>query len=199
MGIQIQWQKGRSSPECWTCLAAVTLFTLLNSGLWLAMVGQPCNCWAFVLLPHWNKVLCLDAWNLLLSFVCHHDLSESSGWIFVTFWEGVHFYWEHLLNFSDCPENWWFSLKNQISRYLLALTEPKVFARVVQWLDHSDVMCSRAWRALCSAGSRLNSSRGPGKARPPIRKSNYVKIIRTHMMIREIIPGRQQRIRRCPL
>jgi len=30
-------------------------------------------------------------------------------------------------------------------------------------------------------------------------KSNYVKIIATHMMIREIIPGRQQRVRRCPL
>ena len=32
-----------------------------------------------------------------------------------------------------------------------------------------------------------------------LRKSNYVKIIPTHMMIREIIPGRQQRVRRCPL
>jgi len=32
-----------------------------------------------------------------------------------------------------------------------------------------------------------------------LRKSNYVKIIPTHMMIREIIPGRQQRARRCPL
>jgi len=30
-----------------------------------------------------------------------------------------------------------------------------------------------------------------------LRKSNYVKIIPTHMMIREIIPGRQQRVRRC--
>ena len=30
-------------------------------------------------------------------------------------------------------------------------------------------------------------------------KSNYVKIIPMHMMIREIIPGRQQRVRRCPL
>jgi len=26
-----------------------------------------------------------------------------------------------------------------------------------------------------------------------------VKIIPMHMMIREIIPGRQQRVRRCPL
>jgi len=40
-------------------------------------------------------------------------------------------------------------------------------ARVVRWLDHLDAMCSRAWRALCSAGSRFDSSRGPGKARPP--------------------------------
>jgi len=30
-------------------------------------------------------------------------------------------------------------------------------------------------------------------------KSNYVKIIPTHMLIREIIPGRQQRVRWCPL
>jgi len=29
-----------------------------------------------------------------------------------------------------------------------------------------------------------------------LRKSNYVKIIPTNMMIREIIPGRQQRVRR---
>jgi len=40
-------------------------------------------------------------------------------------------------------------------------------SRVVLWLDHLDAMCSRAWRALCSAGSRFNSSRGQGKARPP--------------------------------
>ena len=40
-------------------------------------------------------------------------------------------------------------------------------ARVVLWLDHSDAMCSRAWRALCSAGSRFDSSRGLGKAHPP--------------------------------
>ena len=32
-----------------------------------------------------------------------------------------------------------------------------------------------------------------------LHKSNYVKIIPTHMMIREIIPGMQQRVRRCPL
>jgi len=32
-----------------------------------------------------------------------------------------------------------------------------------------------------------------------LRNSNYVKIIPTHMMIREIIPGRQQTVRRCPL
>ena len=32
-----------------------------------------------------------------------------------------------------------------------------------------------------------------------LRKSNYVKIIPTHMMIRDIIPGRQQRVRQCPL
>jgi len=39
--------------------------------------------------------------------------------------------------------------------------------RVVQWLDHLDAMCTRAWRAQCAAGLDINSSRGPGKARPP--------------------------------
>ena len=47
-------------------------------------------------------------------------------------------------------------------------------------------------------GSKFNLSHGPGKAYPPT-KSNYFKIIPMHMMIREIIPGRQQRVRRCPL
>jgi len=47
-------------------------------------------------------------------------------------------------------------------------------------------------------GSRFNSSHGPGR-RIRLRKSNYVKIIPTYMMIREIISGRQQRVRRCPL
>jgi len=32
-----------------------------------------------------------------------------------------------------------------------------------------------------------------------LHKSNCVKIIPVHMMIREIIPSRQQRVRRCPL
>jgi len=41
-------------------------------------------------------------------------------------------------------------------------------ARVVRWLDHSDAMCSRAWCALCSAGSRFNSNRELGKAHPPM-------------------------------
>jgi len=40
-------------------------------------------------------------------------------------------------------------------------------AHVVRWLDHMGAMCSRAWRALCAVGLRFNSSRGPGKARPP--------------------------------
>ena len=35
--------------------------------------------------------------------------------------------------------------------------------------------------------------------RVSLGKSNYVRIIPTHMMIREIIPGRRQRVRRCPL
>jgi len=40
-------------------------------------------------------------------------------------------------------------------------------ARVVRWLDHLGAMCSRAWRTLCAVASRFNSSRGPGKVRPP--------------------------------
>ena len=42
-----------------------------------------------------------------------------------------------------------------------------------------------------------NPSRGPVR-RVRLRKSNYVKIIPMYM-IREIIPDRQQRVRRCPL
>ena len=43
-----------------------------------------------------------------------------------------------------------------------------------------------------------NLSRGPER-RVRLRKSNYLKIIPMYMMIREIILGRQQRVRRCPL
>jgi len=32
-----------------------------------------------------------------------------------------------------------------------------------------------------------------------LHKSNYVKKIPMHMVTREIIPGRQQRVRRCTL
>jgi len=71
-------------------------------------------------------------------------------------------------------------------------------ARVVQWLDHLGAVCSRAWRALCAVGSRFNLSRGPVR-RVRLHKSNYMKIIPMHTMIREIIPGRQQRVQRCPL
>jgi len=66
-------------------------------------------------------------------------------------------------------------------------------ARVVQWLDHLSAMCSRAWHTQCAAGLEFNSSR------VHLHKSNYVKIIPMHMMIRETIPGRQQRVRRCPV
>jgi len=40
-------------------------------------------------------------------------------------------------------------------------------ARVVWRLDHLGAMCSRAWHTQCAVGLRFNSSRGPGKARPP--------------------------------
>jgi len=50
----------------------------------------------------------------------------------------------------------------------------------------------------CAAGLEFNPSRGPVR-RVRLRKSNYLKIIPMHMMIREIIPGRQQRVRQCPL
>jgi len=65
-------------------------------------------------------------------------------------------------------------------------------ARVVQWLDHLGAMCSRAWRTQCAAGPEFNPSHGPVRHVRP-RKSNYVKIIPMHTMIR------QQRVRRCPL
>jgi len=73
-------------------------------------------------------------------------------------------------------------------------------ARVVRWLDHLDAMCSRAWCVLCAVGLRFNSSRTlVRRVRLILCKSTYVKIIPMHMIIREIIPGRQKRVRRCPL
>jgi len=60
------------------------------------------------------------------------------------------------------------AFKQSVNRlFLLSILLSGRSARVVRWLDHSDAMCSRAWRALSSAGSEFNSSRGPGKARPP--------------------------------
>jgi len=81
------------------------------------------------------------------------------------------------------------------SEFCVILNE---LARVVGWLDHLGAMCNRAWHTQCAIGARFNSSRGP--VRPVrLRKGNYVKIIPTHMMIREIILGRQQRVRWCCL
>ena len=60
-------------------------------------------------------------------------------------------------------------------------------ACVVRWLDHLGTVCSRAWRAQCAIGSRFSLSRGPVRL-VRLRKSNYVKIIPMHMMIRKIIP-----------
>ena len=59
------------------------------------------------------------------------------------------------------------------------------------------------WCAVeCDAHSgrspEFSPSRGPIR-RIRLRKCTYLKIIPVHMMIREIIPGRQQRVRRCPL
>ena len=64
---------------------------------------------------------------------------------------------------STIPSKWRWVTPSSRSHHI-CITKS---ACVVQWLDHSDAMCSRAWRALCSAGSRFNSSRGLGKARPP--------------------------------
>jgi len=50
----------------------------------------------------------------------------------------------------------------------------------------------------CAAGLEFNPSRGPVR-RIRLRKSNYLKIIPMHMMIREIILGRQQRVRQSLL
>jgi len=57
-------------------------------------------------------------------------------------------------------------------------------ARVVQWLNHLGAMCRRAWRVKWPRSGT---------------KKELSKIIPMHMMIREIIPGRQQRVRRCYL
>jgi len=35
-------------------------------------------------------------------------------------------------------------------------------AHVVLWLDHSDAMCSRAWRALCSCWFEVRFKPRPG-------------------------------------
>jgi len=93
-------------------------------------------------------------------------------------------------------------------------------ARVVRWLDHldasaveRDMRCMPLVRGLIIIiiiirfVKRQNVKRLPWRLiraaarvrRVRLRKSNYVKIIPTHMIIREIIPGRQQMVRRCPL
>jgi len=59
------------------------------------------------------------------------------------------------------------SLSDHLFGSYTAVSMSSGSARVVLWLDHSDGMCSRAWRTLCSAGSRFNSSCDPGKAHPP--------------------------------
>ena len=56
-------------------------------------------------------------------------------------------------------------------------------ALVAEWLTHSAAMCSRAWRAQWPG---FNSAR----ARPPTKE--LFLIIPTHMMNREIIPGRKK-------
>jgi len=60
-------------------------------------------------------------------------------------------------------------------------------ACVVQWSYHLGAMSSRVWRAQCAAGPAFKSSRGLVRC-VRLRKSNYLKIIPMHMMIREIIP-----------
>jgi len=71
-------------------------------------------------------------------------------------------------------------------------------ARVVQWSNHFSAMCIRARRAQWPR-SGVNPSRGPVR-RIRLRKSNYLKKISPmHMMIREIILGRQQSVWWCPL
>jgi len=70
-------------------------------------------------------------------------------------------------------------------------------AHVVRWLDHLGAMCVEC--DVCCVPLVRGSIRAAARVRRVrLRKSNFVKIIPTHMMIREIIPGRQQRVRRCP-
>jgi len=54
---------------------------------------------------------------------------------------------------------------------------------MAEWLTHSAAMCNRAWRAQWSG---FNSA----WARPPTKE--LFLIIPTHMMNREIIPGRKK-------
>ena len=60
-------------------------------------------------------------------------------------------------------------------------------ACVVQWSYHLGAMSSRVWCAQCAAGPAFKSSRGLVRC-VRLRKSNYLKIMPMHMMIREIIP-----------
>jgi len=71
-------------------------------------------------------------------------------------------------------------------------------AHVVRWLNHLGAMCSRAWRAQHAAGPEFSPSRGLAR-RVRLRKRIYLNILPMHMMIREIIPGRQRRARWCPV
>ena len=72
--------------------------------------------------------------------------------------------------------------------------------------DYSGVWAVINVRRLCNNNSgdvplvRGSIPAADRVRRVRLRKSNYVKIIPTHMvMMREIIPGRQQMVRRCPL
>jgi len=57
--------------------------------------------------------------------------------------------------------------------------------------------CAVECDARSGRDPEFNPSRSPVR-RVCLRKSNYLKIIPMHMMVTEIIPGRQQRVRRCP-
>jgi len=104
---------------------------------------------------------------------------------------------------ARCPTNSFKALqaksRNKIwQTKLRSKTYTSCPAGVVWWLDtcvpcavERDVHCVPLVRGSIRATARVRRVR--------LRKSSYVKIIPMHMMIREIIPGRQQRVRWCPL
>jgi len=65
-------------------------------------------------------------------------------------------------------------------------------ARVVQWSDHLGAMPCAVERDVRSGRGSIRAS---ARVRPPTKRISLFQIIPMHMMIREIIPDRKQRLR----